>query len=223
MGLYIYSIDYLDQVAPETFRSLLLRLPDVFRVKVHRYRRWQDAYGSLFGKLLLRLALRRAGHPGDLARVRFNDYGKPYLENGPEFNLSHSGNRVVCILSGQGRIGIDLEAMDEMTIDDFQTQFTPAEWGRITASATPLYTFYRYWTAKESLIKADGRGLQIPLDRLEVGDMAAAEGIRLSENTWYIREMDTFRGYACHIACETPPLQVDIESVTCKDLEALPY
>ncbi|HEV9037442.1 MAG TPA: 4'-phosphopantetheinyl transferase superfamily protein [Puia sp.] len=221
--LNIYSIDYLDQVAPETFRSLLSRLPDVFRIKVQRYRRWQDAYGSLFGKLLLRLALQRAGLSGELGTLRFNDYGKPFLENGPEFNLSHSGNRVVCVLSGQGRVGIDLEAVSDLAIDDFQTQFTPAEWSRITGSATPLYTFYRYWTAKESLIKADGRGLQIPLDQLVVGDAGETEGIALNENRWYIRELDAFPGYACHIACETTPFQVNIETLTWKDVEGWSY
>ncbi len=79
-----------------------------------------------------------------------------------DFNISHSGNRVVCILSTQGRVGIDLEETGDIAIDDFQSQFTTAEWAAITGSSMPLQTFYHYWTAKESLIKADGKGLQIP-------------------------------------------------------------
>ena len=218
MGLTVYSIEYPVQLAPEIYSSLQAVLPDALRQKVHRFRRWQDAYGSLFGKLLLRMALQRAGCPDDLSALHFNVNEKPFLENGPEFNLSHSGNRVVCILSRQGRVGIDLEAVRDMTIGDLQTQFTPAEWSRIMASEIPLRTFYRYWTAKESLIKADGRGLNIPLDRLEVGDQDRRDGIWLNEDKWYIRELDAFPGYACHIACETPPAGVDIEEITVKDL-----
>jgi 4'-phosphopantetheinyl transferase len=86
-------------------------------------------------------------------------------------------------------------------------------------SAAPLRTFYRYWTAKESLIKADGRGLQIALSEFEVGDSIPQAGIQLSENRWYIRELDVFPGYACHIACENPPLSLDMEAVTVPELD----
>jgi 4'-phosphopantetheinyl transferase len=62
-------------------------------------------------------------------------------------------------------------------------------------------TFYRYWTAKESLIKADGRGLQIPLVGLEIG---GSMGGMQDGGRWDLRALDFFPGYACHIASETP-------------------
>lgn len=218
MSLNVYSVEYPEQLAPGTFGSLLAQLPAVFQQKVLRYRRWQDAYGSLFGKLLLQLALRRGDHPGDLTALQYGAADKPYLEGGPAFNLSHSGNRVVCVLGRQERVGIDLEAISDLAIDDLRTQFTPSEWQRITGSTAPLTTFYRYWTAKESLIKADGRGLQIPLDELEVGDAVPEEGILIGGQRWFIREMEDFSGYACHIACERPPAQPELRIVTVDEL-----
>jgi 4'-phosphopantetheinyl transferase len=198
----------------------LNRLPATLQQKVLAYRRWQDAYASLFGKLLLEMALRKAGLPGDLTGLRTTVYGRPYLEGGPDFNISHSGNRVVCIMSTSGRIGIDLEATGDIAIGDFQSQFTAAEWTTITGSATPVLTFYHYWTAKESLIKADGRGLQIALDSLDISD---GQGVRdgpdnnpnilLNGSRWHIRSLPFFPNYACHIACDHPIGNLEVTEI----------
>jgi 4'-phosphopantetheinyl transferase len=211
MSLHLYSIYYPDQFPPAFYQSLLDRLPISMQQKILRYRRWQDAYGSLLGKLLLELAVKKAGLRRDLNGLRVSAYGRPNWVGGPDFNISHSGTRVVCVLSLQGRVGIDLEACADLSISDFQSQFTAAEWAAITGSETPLLTFYHYWTAKESLIKADGRGLQIPLVGLEIGGgmgEAMTDGGR-----WYLHELDLFPGYACHIASETP-----IEILTCEEV-----
>jgi 4'-phosphopantetheinyl transferase len=218
MSLHLYSTVYPEPLSPTAFQGLLSRLPPELQQKVSAYRRWQDAYGSLFGKLLLKRALLQAGLSGDLAGLRITAYGRPYLEGygrsypdgSADFNISHSGNRVVCILSTQGRVGIDLEETGDITISDFQSQFTPSEWAAITGAAIPLQTFYHYWTAKESLIKADGRGLQIPLDTLET---SGQPGILVNGRQWYIRDLSIFPGYACHIACGHPIGPVTTEEI----------
>ena len=230
MSLHLYSTVFPEPLSPTAFQELLTRLPPELQQKVSAYRRWQDAYGSLFGKLLLKKALLQAGLSPDLTGLRTTSYGRPYLEGyggsylegygrsypdsnqgsvgRMDFNISHSGNRVVCILSTQGRVGIDLEETGDITIGDFQSQFTPSEWAAITGSAMPLQTFYHYWTAKESLIKADGRGLQIPLDTLETGGqpgiLVNGRHVLVNGRPWYIRDLPIFPGYACHIACEHP-------------------
>ena len=218
MSLHLYSTLFPKPLSATVFQELLSRLPASMQQKILAYRRWQDAYGSLFGKLLLEKALRQAGLSADLTRLRITEYGRPYLEGysspypdgGADFNISHSGNRVVCILSTQGRVGIDLEETGEITMDDFQSQFTTSEWTAITGAATPLHTFYYYWTAKESLIKADGRGLQIPLNSLEVGGQPS---VLVDGQQWYIRNLAIFPNYACHIACEHPIGPVTTEEI----------
>jgi 4'-phosphopantetheinyl transferase len=219
MSLHIYSTRYPEQLSSVIFHSLLNRLPEGMQQKVLTFRRWQDAYGSLFGKLLLIRALKTVGHSGDITDLRHNSYGRPYLENGLDFNISHSGNSVVCMLSTQGRVGIDLEETNAIAIDDFRSQFTPAEWVTITGSANPMLTFYQYWTAKESLIKADGRGLQIGLDKLEIrGDLRQDSSVLLNGIRWYIRMLTVFPGYAAHIAYEHPIGPTDAEEVSPEQL-----
>jgi 4'-phosphopantetheinyl transferase len=210
MSLHLYSIAYPDQFPPPLLQVLLDRLPVAMQQKILRYRRWQDAYGSLLGKLLLQAAMKQAGLPADLNELRVSAYGRPHWADGPDFNISHSGTRVVCLLSLQGRVGIDLELCADISIGDFQPQFTALEWATITGSGTPLLTFYRYWTAKESLIKADGRGLQIPLDGLKIDE---GMGGTQDGGRWFLRELDIFPGYACHIASETP-----IDVLTCEEI-----
>jgi 4'-phosphopantetheinyl transferase len=238
MSLHLYSTVYPERLSPSAFQELLSRLPPELQQKVSACRRWQDAYGILFGKLLLARALRQAGLSGDLAGMQMTSYGRPYLEgygkSNPEggqgnmgcmdFNISHSGNRVVCILSTQGRVGIDLEETGDITISDFQSQFTPSEWAAITGAAMPLQAFYHYWTAKESLIKADGRGLQIPPDTLETGGrpgilvngghvLVNNRHALVNDRQWYIRDLPIFPSYACHIACEHPIGPVTTEEI----------
>ena len=109
MSLHLYSTVFPEPLSPTAFQQLLSRLPAAMQKKILAYRRWQDAYGGLFGKLLLEKALLEAGHSTDLTDLRITEYGRPYVEgynevytkSGPDnvgrmdFNISHSGNRVV--------------------------------------------------------------------------------------------------------------------------------
>jgi 4'-phosphopantetheinyl transferase len=195
----IYSIAYPNRVPDGAFGSLLDRMPGAIVQKITRYRRWEDAHASLFGKLLLMTALAEAGSTATLHDLQYNAFQRPFLDKGPDFNITHSGNRVACILGRTGRVGIDLEAIRPMPIEDFRQQFTQGEWAAITGAPESMSVFYHYWTAKESLIKADGRGLNIPLDQLVIDQ---GPGIVLGDREWQLRRIDAFMGYACHIATE---------------------
>lgn len=199
MSIRIYSTAYQMPVSPEIWQSLLSQLPVNMIQKIERYRRWQDAHGCLFGKHLLLAALRDEGFAGGLNDLRYTAYERPYLVDGPDFNISHSGTRVACILGNRGGVGIDLEEIRELVIADFKDQFSDQEWGIILAAEKPLDAFYHFWTAKECLSKADGRGLNLPLAGLNIENNAS---VQLGERSWHIRALSWFRGYACHIASE---------------------
>ncbi|GGA82957.1 4'-phosphopantetheinyl transferase family protein [Puia dinghuensis] len=199
MGLLLYSTEFLQPLPDEGFHRLLGLLPAVLQPKILRYRRWEDAHANLLGKHLLRLALENAAAAAGLDKLQYTPQDKPYIPGSPHFNISHSGNRVVCLLSTKGRVGIDIESIHPISFGDFQTQFTPKEWAAIHNAPEPVTAFYRFWTAKESLIKADGRGLQIPLLKLDVSE---AGPINLDGATWQLRPLAFFPGYAAHLAFE---------------------
>ena len=76
------------------------------------------------------------------------------------FNVSHSGNYVMFVFSSV-ECGVDVEIINphfpSKTIMDFC--YSPEELDFVQDSPDPNHSFYRIWTAKESLIKAVGTGL----------------------------------------------------------------
>jgi 4'-phosphopantetheinyl transferase len=201
MALRLYATEFLRPLPEAAFHEGLGRLPDTLQSRILRFRRWEDAHAALLGKLLLRHALKANEFPGTLEQLCYTAEAKPYFAAGPNFNISHSGNRVVCALSTTGRVGIDIEAIKPLSFADFQTQFTAREWLAIRGAADPVAAFYRFWTAKESLIKADGRGLGIPLLQLDVTDYRP---IVLDGARWTFQPLAFFPGYAAHLTTEEP-------------------
>jgi len=215
MTIRIYSTEYKTPVPHDIFGSLLESLPPDIAGKARRYRLWQDACGCVFGKLLLIHALQEQGHAADLHAMRYTDYGRPYLPQAPDFSISHSGHRVACIVAKQGGVGIDLEGVRDLDIKDFKNQFSPEEWQTITSAPAPLQAFYHFWTAKECLSKADGRGLNLPL-----ADLVVAPGMttRLNGRPWHLQAVACFPGYSCHIATEIPIDEVVVEEISINQL-----
>ena len=213
MTIRIYSTEYTTPLYPEMLDPLLEGLPPDFAAKVRRFRRWQDAYGSIFGRRLLALAMKEQDKP--LPSLQYTQFGKPWLPNGPHFNISHSGHRVICAVSEKGRVGIDIEEIKHIQLEDFKDQFSPEEWQIVIAAPDPLVAFYNSWTAKESLIKADGAGLNIPLASLIV---TSGKPIFLNHQPWHILSIPQFSGYACHIASELPPNKVLTNEISLNDI-----
>jgi 4'-phosphopantetheinyl transferase len=222
MSIYLYATAYPEPLPAEQFNGLLGLIPATFHQSIGKYRRWQDAHAALLGKILLRTALEKAGQPTDLGRLQYTDWKKPILPAGPQFNISHSGNRVVCILGADARIGIDIELLKPFSFVDFEQQFTPREWAAIQTAPSPVAAFYHFWTAKESIIKADGRGLGIPLQEL---DLTNPNPICFDDSCWSVHNLPFFDGYACHMALEdhspeAPPPAIELRECSPTELFA---
>ena len=205
MAIFLYATEFPRQLPDAAFYHGLDRLPAALQPKILRYRRWEDAHAALLGKLLLLAGLKDTGSTATLDHLQYTAQDKPYFPSGPNFNISHSGNRVVCVLSTTGRVGIDIEIVKPLSFDDFQTQFTANEWEVIREAPDPIAAFYRFWTAKESLIKADGRGLEIPLLELDVTEYRP---IALDSSNWHFQPLTCFPGYAAHLTTEEPSPEI---------------
>jgi 4'-phosphopantetheinyl transferase len=145
------------------------------------------------------MALRRINSPSDLGGLRYSAENKPYFERGPFFSISHSANRVVCFVSEEAEVGIDIEKIGNICPDEFRDQFAPAEWSVIKGSSDPIETFYWLWTAKESVIKGDGRGLGLALPLV---DVTGGESVCIDGRIWGLTRVPYFQGYACHLVVE---------------------
>ena len=163
-----------------------------------RYRRKADAYNFIAGRLLLQKGLKDFEIADSIANIQLEEDGKPFLES-VFFNISHTSDRVICAISKKGRMGIDIERETEVELENFESFFTPTEWRSIRESAFPLQQFYRYWTRKESIIKALGLKLsylnQIQLD-------IEADVFEENGKQWYLKELDMGEGYFGAICSE---------------------
>ncbi|HMI59886.1 MAG TPA: 4'-phosphopantetheinyl transferase superfamily protein [Puia sp.] len=226
MSILLYTTEYLHPIASGEFKSLVDQLPRDMRLKAVRFYRWQDSYGYVFGKLLLKVALKELGFSFELDQLQYSAHNKPFFSGGPHFNITHSGNRAICAVSQDRAIGVDIEYIDDtISIGDFQTELTAAEWEAICSAAAPNEQFFRFWTAKESLIKADGRGLSISLQEV---DVSKGRIVLLGDKCWDLKSLDGFIGYTGHIAVEhlTPGSvmnsaaadEIELQVFSCSDL-----
>ncbi|HMS83903.1 MAG TPA: 4'-phosphopantetheinyl transferase superfamily protein [Nitrospira sp.] len=86
------------------------------------------------------------------------------VHSGITFNLSHSHTRALIAVSKVQEVGIDLEAVRPgvEVVKLSERYFTPAEHTVITQATEDqrAMTFFRYWVAKEAVLKAQGIGLR---------------------------------------------------------------
>ena len=73
---------------------------------------------------------------------------------------------------------------------------TATQWNEINNSENPIQTFYKYWTIKESVIKADGRGFYIPLEQLEVENNT----VQVDDKMWFVNNFVVANGYSTALA-----------------------
>ena len=146
-------------------------LTDDERAKVDRFRFARDRHVCLVTRVLVRATLSRYSDvPPDRWRFRTNDHGRPEIQSPSStihFNLSHTKGLIVCLVSLDREIGVDVESLDRASRwgDLAERFFAPREAAalqRLEASEGPT-RFLEYWTLKESYIKARGLGLAIPL------------------------------------------------------------
>ena len=184
------------------------RIPTGLRDKICRFHRWQDQTAGLLGKILLLEGLSEYGYPSDcLNGLSYTEYGRPFLSGAIDFNISHSGEYVVCAISDTAKVGVDIERRRSIELKDFDNYMTPAQWEAIYASSRPFEKFFEFWTIKESVLKVDGRGLSLSLLDIQVdGDKALTQ-----ENIWHINRIDLHSDYSCHLATDMKNAPIELK------------
>jgi 4'-phosphopantetheinyl transferase len=166
---------------PERFLQWQSRLETVVspqRIEHCRhFRHVDDVQRSLLGEVLVRGVL-CAGHDCRNRDISIGTAagGKPFLENmtGVQFNVSHSGEWVAAAFSALP-VGVDVEAVRGVDMAVARRFFAAEEFDWLASRPGPeqALAFYHLWTAKESVLKNVGQGLQLPLDRIIIRYEAA--------------------------------------------------
>jgi len=198
MDLIIYKSYTEPLINEKQFSQLLLDLPPSLQRKARRYQSEMAAYNFVVGRLLLRRGLIHFGVDSDLEKIEIQKNGKPII-GGLHFNISHSSHQVICGFSKGGRLGIDLEKIGPLELENFETMFSKQEWEIIHGAKDSLRSFYWFWTRKESIIKALGRNLDY-LHQIELDvtlDHFMADGKK-----WFLRDLNVGEGYIGAVCTE---------------------
>ena len=196
--LYVADTD----LGKKHFRFLLENVSVGQKEKALRYANEIDQIRSLLSSYL----------KNQLSREELlkNENGKPYFNNGPYFNISHSGRYVLMAVS-TAEIGVDIEEIKNKDMSSLVRIFNEAEAKIIKEHSD----FYYLWCAKESLIKCMG---------LSVGKVREIPGLPLNG-------LKTYKGkdYQCksfiydkHIVSITREGNEEYE-IDIKKVNKLPY
>ena len=88
----------------------------------------------------------------------YNEYGAPYLENGPYFSISHCKQGIAVAVS-ETPIGIDIETIRPLNEGLVRKTMNDVEQTHILSSLNPEIEFIRLWTRKEAYVKMQGTGI----------------------------------------------------------------
>ena len=94
-----------------------------------------------------------------LDRIEKDENGVPQPFEGTHWSLSHK-SRNVCGVVAPHPIGIDIERVRNLSEGLFQKTASKQEWALADMKAESVMTFFRFWTAKEAVLKATGIGIK---------------------------------------------------------------
>ena len=166
----------------------------------------------------LRAVLSRyLGITPDVVELRRNEAGKPFVTRklrgqSVTFNMSHAHGRALIAVSMGQEVGVDLERIRlEVEVEKLSERyFAPSEHASIMqlTEEQRATRFFRYWVAKEAVLKAQGIGLQA-LSQCEIllgadgacAEVLAPEGSQLQDN-WRVCVLSCDEGWEAAVAAQ---------------------
>jgi 4'-phosphopantetheinyl transferase len=217
----VWRIDLADAMRSEA--EYLRMLPPDEVERAERLRAGQVRMQFLAGRSFVRRLLgRELGIAGRTVRITTGAYGKPETPavDGKRlhFNVAHSRSTVLVALSRAGAVGVDVEYLDRdaEVMEVARHALTATEIDAVQAITDinrRRRAFFTCWTRKEAVVKADGRGLSLPLTSFEVpvGGVCQSEPLVVhdpaesTDTRYFVSDIDAHGGTASAIAVSGQP------------------
>ena len=119
--------------------------------------------------------------------IKTLETGKPYIDGGPYFSISHSGNYAAFAVHPSRSVGLDIEKLDEEKVNAIKYVSNEEE-----KKIDDVGSLFRMWSNKESLIKCLPNGSKDV--RLVVG--LPLEGLREIDKEEYFTKSLIYDGYS---------------------------
>lgn len=213
--MIVYCVNIETEITPSRLDKLKQLIPQSHIYRISHLYRHQDRLRSLLGLLLVSQAWQTNFEEQlDFEDIKISNFNRPYIEGSTvDFNISHSGHFVVAALVPDHRVGVDIEQIRAVDLGNFKQTMNATQWSEIHQSKNPHKTFFKFWTIKESIIKADGRGLAIPLDEIVFhNNRSFYDGIQ-----WYLRPFQLDVSHIGCLAIDHPIEKLELTEVNWKE------
>ncbi|WP_024834659.1 4'-phosphopantetheinyl transferase family protein [Ruminiclostridium josui] len=212
----------------DNYIDLLKRLiSDERKAKMERFLFKEDSIRCLLGEVIARYAIcKNLNYKNEVISFKTDSNNKPYFpiaSHSVFYNISHSGDWVVCILSDKP-CGIDVELIKQTKFDIAKRFFSPSEYENLMSQPEHYRTkyFFMLWTLKESYIKADGRGLSIPLDsfsfNIDSGKISLSTKDTSNLSNYFFSQFEIDDNHIVSVCSEEDCLSDKICLVTVQDI-----
>jgi 4'-phosphopantetheinyl transferase len=191
MVFWYYNInDFPIQV----FDAVLLSFPEKIAAEITRYRIENDRKSRLIARLLVQKYVLGKTNSWNWENWKKQENHKPKIDQGPFFNISHSGNIVIVGFSEKSEVGVDIEEIKEIDVASMVNHFHPDEIEYLKKNRNDKELFYMIWTKKEAFLKACGTGIVKGLDHVSV-----LTDTLFYEGNWNVKNIDIAPDYKCAI------------------------
>ncbi len=209
MKAYVYWSFIPKNEFSAELKRVLECLPQSFLVPISKKQILNDQLASTVGKYLLKHCLGHCGISSDhLKNLVLDSNGRPYIPGIGDFNISHSGDIVVCAFCQDGRVGVDIEKIGKLKSDDLGSQLSLSQKKKIDSAINPARALYDLWTQCESVLKADGAGLSASLKDIELADGHAI----FASKKWFLYPLTLEQGYAAYLATNNASVEISYHS-----------
>ena len=213
--LHIYFIKQDEKLVDEIFQQFLLQMPFLFRTEILKFSFWQGAESSLLGKIILQYAFKNLKLKHTLADIKVSKKERPFINDEIDFNISHSGNYIICVIAENAKVGIDIEKHRTLKTNIADRYFDKNECHEIDTSEDATKSFFDLWSLKESAIKCDGRGVEV-LSKTHK-QYQTENLIKCDDALLYYQELNIAEKYSCCV-CSDKIFEVEIQELMLEDL-----
>ena len=186
-----------------------------------RYRRYYDTLPAFRKEKADRLRFQKDRAQSAGAWILLEKIRKKYrITEKAAFNLSHSGDYVLCSVdmecNEETQVGCDIETVKEADLKVAKRFFCPSEYEAILREDNQKLQrdmFYRFWVLKESFMKATREGMALDMSSFEIRLSSPPVLLEKPERfprDYYYREY-VLPGCPCKIAVCSTDDEIDSE------------
>lgn len=226
MKIFAIQLEHLDEIdAQKQIDQLKPFVSPEKRAAAGRFRFLIDARRTLLGDVLIRQIIHDMyAIPIDQVVFETEGNGKPVVRQIPSFhfNLSHSGDWVVCAVD-DAPVGIDIEEMKPIDLAIAKRFFSTEEYTDLLSQPAEQQEayFFHLWSMKEAFIKLTGKGISYGLSSFTArlsADGQASLTLPDHEVPCFIQTYALDPAYQMAVCTRKPIMTEHVETLTCSEM-----